>query len=222
MSTIKIEFPAGDPAAAAAFAVALGILAGNDKPDIDFADFAEPEAPPPGKPADTAAEPETLEHSATTAEPSSSTPVDTKGVVFNAQFCANAKDPYYGTGKRMGQWKKGKGVDEAAYDAWYNGELAKLTAVPTEQTVINTASAFGAATRTPAGVPASSAAPVDVGSFMAWVSEKQAAGLLTQEQVNQGWTTAGVDFAGLFNSPPDAMKAGIAKIYGILSQIAGA
>ena len=156
-------------------------------------------------------------------------PTDTKGVPFNAEYCGQAKEPFYGSGKRSGQWKKRKGVEDAAYDEWYAGELAKLQASPASQTQaevgeddhqpepVNSAAAFGSAQQAPAN------APQNTGEFMGWVSEKQAAGLLTQDQIQAAYTQAGVQVTDLF-PPTDAATVAqrIGQLYGILSATAGA
>jgi hypothetical protein len=56
-----------------------------------------------------------------------SVPRDKKGVAFDIKYCAQAADPFYGTGKQAGQWKKRKGVLEETYDAWYSTHLASVS-----------------------------------------------------------------------------------------------
>ena len=138
--------------------------------------------------------------------------VDTKGVPFNAEFCGRAAKPYYASGKRSGQWKKRQGVDELAYDNWYAAELAKVVPATTgqdnQQAAINTASAFGGQQRqqqdgdaNTADVNTGEVAPHDAGTLMAWVSEMQAAGRITQEQVNTAYQQAGVTMPDVFPGP---------------------
>lgn len=252
MSTIKIEFPAEDKVAAAAFSTALATIAGDqivavpavqehthhqDAPgasttavDDQFAADSEQEhEEEPGKSAEPAAT-ETTQTTGTAeaaASAGNDAPRDTKGVPFDSNFCGQAKDPYYGSGKRAGQWKKRKGVDDAAYDTWYAEKLAKLAppAGQQEEAPVNTAGAFappaaaGGATPPP---PAASNAPQDTGSFMGWVSEKQAAGALTQEQVNAAWAEAGVEMGDLFNKAPEEVAANIKKVYDVLVAKVGA
>lgn len=153
------------------------------------------------------------------------TAVDLNGVAFNAEFCSTAKDPFYKSGnKRAGQWKKRQGVEEAAYDTWYAASLdaAPTTAsTPAIDTPINTADAFGNATTT----PQESAAPVpsDCGSFMGWVSAKQAAQLLTQEEIGAAYKQAGVEVMDLFPPNDISTVAGrVASLYNILVAKAGA
>lgn len=170
----------------------------------------------PSQPEETEAEPT---GTAPTAEPDSNTPstsgapVDTKGVAFDANYCGQAKDPYYATGKRSGQWKKRKGVDDADYDAWYASQLGDSAPAPE----VNTSAAFGA----PAEQPETTAAPATTGEFMGWVSELQAAGRLTQEHVNQAYAANGLGINALF--PPNTeeqIATNIAKLYEALSHVA--
>lgn len=170
----------------------------------------------PSQPEETEAEPT---GTAPTAEPdlsapsTSGAPVDTKGVAFDANYCGQAKDPYYATGKRSGQWKKRKGVDDADYDAWYSSQLGDSAPAPE----VNTSAAFGA----PAEQPEVTTAPTTTGEFMGWVSELQAAGRLTQEHVNQAYAANGLGINALF--PPNTeeqIAANIAKLYEALSHVA--
>lgn len=48
---------------------------------------------------------------------------DDKGVAFNEDYCAKAKEPFYTSGPKTGQWKKRQKVEQAAYDAWYAEQL---------------------------------------------------------------------------------------------------
>jgi len=236
MSTIKIEFPAEDKVAAAAFSTALATIAGDQIVAVPAVQEhthqqeAEAEAETTGAPApslfDEQQEQEE-EPGKSAASAGNDAPRDTKGVPFDSNFCGQAKDPYYGSGKRAGQWKKRKGVDDAAYDTWYAKELAKLAppAGQQEEAPVNTAGAFAppaaAGTATPPP-PAASNAPQDTGSFMGWVSEKQAAGSLTQEQVNAAWAEAGVEMGDLFNKAPEEVAANIKKVYDVLVAKVGA
>jgi len=246
MSTIKIEFPAEDKVAAAAFSTALATIAGavpavqehthQQEAEAETTGAAAPslfdkqqeQEEEPGKSAEPAAT-ETTQTTGTAeaaASAGNDAPRDTKGVPFDSHFCGQAKEPYYGSGKRAGQWKKRKGVDDGAYDAWYADELAKIDEFSDEEeTPVNTAGAFapapaaGAATPPP---PAASDAPKDTGSFMGWVSEKQAAGALTQEQVNAAWAEAGVEMGDLFNKAPEEVATNIKKVYDVLVAKVGA
>lgn len=147
---------------------------------------------------------------------------DTKGVIFDPEFCGEATEPFYGSGKRAGQWKKKRGATEESYNAWYAAQVALVAAGNTakDEEPINTAGAFGGGDdNQPAGDPV----PEDCGAFMGWVSAKQAAGLLTQEDIGDAYSQAEVQVTDLF--PPnheDAIKPRIAALYDILVVKAGA
>lgn len=156
--------------------------------------------------------------------------LDTKGVPFDANFCANAADPFYGSGQRAGQWKKRKGVADEAYDAWYEERLQDLAPAGTVtvntgdeggQPLANTAGAFGAAGNTAAATTGAKA-PTNAGEFMAWVSEKQAAQRLTQPNIAAAYQFAGLQIADLFGADAAVVARNVSSLYSILSQTAGA
>lgn len=173
-----------------------------------------------GKPADTATGPDTSTETPTLDPAAAGNPqVDPKGVPFNALHCGKSEKPFYASGKTKDQWKKRKGADQAAYDNWYAGELAKLPAVggpdtqtPAEQPV-NTADAFNKQQDT---TTEQAPAPTDAGTFMQWIAEQQTAGLLAQTDIDGAYNLTGVNVADLFN-PATAPEA-VAKVYGVLSQ----
>lgn len=148
--------------------------------------------------------------------------LDEKGVPFNAEFCGKAAKPFYGSGKKKGQWKKRQGVDEDAYDEWYAGELlgAGITEgtddEPADDTPIETASAFGGQATGGNEQPAGDT-PKDAGELMAWVAEMQAGGHLEATSVQTAYANAGVSPADLFN-PATSTKA-VADVYTILSNM---
>lgn len=155
---------------------------------------------------------------------SSDRKVDTKGVQFHSDFCGIAADPFYSTGKRAGQWKKRKGVTDGDYDFWYTGKLSELDEEREDENAggaVNTAGAFAAGGQQ--NEPAAISAPKDTGSLMAWVSEKQAAGLLTQDDIAAAYSAAGVQITDLF-PPNDAatIQGRIAQVYYPLANKAGA
>lgn len=218
---IKIEFPADRPDLARIMGEAL-ILVAEASPAAERKAIEEAEAPKSMAAAFTA-EPEEADTIGTaptaapeSTDPSPSTaPVDTKGVAFDANFCGQAKDPYYATGKRSGQWKKRKGVEDVDYDAWYESRLQPGAA----QAAIDSAAAF---TSAPAPAEPECSAPTTAGEFMGWVSELQAAGRITQEHVNQAYATCGLGINALF--PPNTeeqISNNIAQLYGALSHVAG-
>lgn len=128
--------------------------------------------------------------------------VDEKGVAKDDKYCATAAKPFYGSGKRKGQWKKrggAAGVTEEEYDAWYATQLATTTPTTAEpeEKQFDTSNAFGASTNEP---PKEN--PKNVNELMVWISERQAAGHLTQEQVTDAYAANEVtDIMALFSMP---------------------
>lgn len=154
--------------------------------------------------------------------------VDHKGVPFDPAFCGEAAEPFYGSGKRAGQWKKRRGVEEADYDAWH---ASQCTAAPAsaeaepDAAPANAGAAFAPPASTAASAPTTPAQPTPstAGELMQWVSEKQAAGLLTQADVNAAYAQAGVALGDLFPpTAPDVVAQNVAAAYAVLAQRAGA
>ncbi len=149
--------------------------------------------------------------------------VDERGVPFSVKFCAEAKEPFYASGPYKGQWKKGRGVDQALYDEWYARALP-AESQQTQQTQVNTAAAFGGT----GGTPSPSAfdakpAPTDAGALMGWISEKQAADLLVQADIDTAYTMAQVSVMDLFPpNTPQVIAQRVGVLYQILSQKVGA
>lgn len=169
----------------------------------------------------------TDEEESGTGSAGSSAEVDTKGVAFDVNFCSRAADPFYSSGPRAGQWKKRKGVDDAAYDKWYEdrlldlapaGELKEQSDDEDNTAPVNTGAAFGNHQQASASKPA----PQNAGEFMGWVSEKQAAGVLKQEQIQAAYSMAGIGVADLFKPDVAAVGQAVATLYGILSSQVGA
>lgn len=159
-----------------------------------------------------------------TAEPpAADTRLDHNQVPFNDEFCGESEKPFYASGKRAGQWKKKRNVDDAAYDAWYAETLTGCNTEPestdSTDTGIDTANAFGANGKT--DDPAGATVPQDCGQFMAWVSELQAAGRLTQVQVAAAYTNCGIDMMDIFPpAEPAAVAARVAQLHTFLSATA--
>ena len=151
--------------------------------------------------------------------------VDEHGVEKDPEFCGTAAKPFYGSGKRKGQWKKRQGVTDTAYDEWYADELAVVDAIDAtvedgytevEDEPVDTAAAFGA--EETAAKP--TGAPTEAGEFMGWLAEKQAAGVLNQEQIGAAYAAAGVQVTDLFpgdGKDEDTIAAAIAGVYAILA-----
>jgi hypothetical protein len=153
-------------------------------------------------------------------EPGNLPQIDPKGVAFHAAFCGIAAKPFYESGKQSGQWKKRKGVDQAAYDAWYAEQLAALGAAASAETApVDTAGAFNG----DGAEPVHTHAPTTCGDFMGWASKKQAAELLTQADITEAYATAGLVITDLFPPNDDAVIAErVAVLYAALSAKAGA
>lgn len=157
------------------------------------------------------------------ATPGDAARLDLKGVPFDARYCANAQDPFYASGKEAGQWKAKRGLAAGVYENWYATQLATTTQAPADEDTdptptVATGAAFGAAPQQPAGPILRTA-----GEFMAWVSEKQTAGKLTQEAINAAYAQLGIRVQDLFPPTPDNVIANnIAALYGHLSPFAGA
>lgn len=161
-------------------------------------------------------------------EPTNDAPADgrkdQKGVVFNPTFCANAKEPFYSSGAMLGQWKKARGCDQGAYDAWYANELGKVQANWQEKSAdlgvnTNAAAAAFSSQAAAANTQTVPVAPTTGGELMKWVSERQAANVLNQADIDSAWAATGFGVADLFG--PNA-AAVLASVYGILSAKAGA
>lgn len=177
----------------------------------------------PAQPGTTAAAPHDgdAELSHTAADSSRR---DMKGVAFDPAYCANAAEPFYGSGKEKGQWKTKRGVAAEVYAAWYAAQLAGATQAASDEDSDNTApvqtgAAFGAAPVSSVTAPA----PRNAGEFMAWVAEKQTAGKLTQDAINAAYVNLGIRVQDLFPPTPENIIANnIASLHRELSAVAGA
>lgn len=234
---IKITFPAHDRASAAAFGAALVEL--SQKPFIPYPgsdmDPPEEETPFDRVAANAYAEniesgiKETLEQGAaavnavlgeqydvTIKVPDLPVRADSHGVPFDPAFCADAKDPFYASGKRNGQWKKKRGVSDEGYDAWHYSHRLDTTANQVNQSV-DTSAAFGEPAK-----GAITTAPQTTGEFMVWVSEQQAAGRITQEDLGNAYQSANLAVTDLFDKTLDAasIQANVDALFAILSPLA--
>lgn len=141
--------------------------------------------------------------------------VDEKGVPFNPELCSKAAIPFYGSGKKKGQWKKRQGVDEDAYDEWYAEALLGAKVETVEDTAATettsdsnvAANAFG---NQP--VTTNENVPQDAGQLMKWVSEQQAAGNINQQQVTDAYTALQLPFDAVMN-PAYPVADNCAAIY---------
>lgn len=140
--------------------------------------------------------------------------VDEKGVPFNAEFCSKAAVPFYGSGKKEGQWKKRQGVDEQAYDDWYADALFSDKIEEDEPAATETTSDSNLAANAFGNqhAAADEAAPQDAGQLMKWVSEQQAAGNISQQQVTEAYTALQLPFDAVMN-PAYPVAQNCAAIY---------
>ncbi len=131
--------------------------------------------------------------------------VDNNGVSFNAEFCGEAKEPFYASGKNKGQWKKRKGVEEIDYNQWYL-DVSKIidTKPDTRQTdTLDTSGAFGGQKQ----ATEDKQVPKDCGEFMGWVSAQQAAGHLNQHDITDAYAKLKLQVTDLF-PPNDSATVG--------------
>lgn len=140
--------------------------------------------------------------------------LDEKGVPFNAEFCSKAAVPFYGSGKKKGQWKKRQGVDEQAYDDWYADALFSDKIEEDEPAATETTSDSNLAANAFGNQQAAAdeAAPQDAGQLMKWVSEQQAAGNISQQQVTEAYTALQLPFDAVMN-PAYPVAQNCAAIY---------
>ena len=170
--------------------------------------------------------------------------LDEKGVGFNTDFCGKAAKPFYGSGKDKGQWKKRQGVDKDDYDAWYATSLAAVGTTETagqDQQVdtssafqgqgdnvsqINTAGAFAGGQNGEVVNDGQNHQPqkqggltfADAGAFMQWLSEQQAAELITAGDIDSAYESTQSSMGDLFD--PSKSANAIAAVYNFLSNIA--
>lgn len=162
-------------------------------------------------------EPALSQLSYTTAE--GGTRRDMKGVAFDEAYCANAAEPFYGSGKEKGQWKAKRGLAAGVYESWYMARLVNDVADADTPPTVQTGAAFGAPVVSSLAAPA----PRSAGEFMAWVAEKQTAGKLAQDVINTAYVSLGVRVQDLFPPTPENIVANnIGALYRELSAVAGA
>lgn len=216
--TIRIEFPADRTDLAEAFGDVLLKIAGRTP--------RQESAPP-------ALKPDTADTTAASADvpalnpPADAPPVDNKGVPKDLTYCANAKDPFYTSGRREGQWKRRQGVAEADYDKWYAGQLAKVSQVDggnaspslfdgeeEQYSADDLAAAFGASGST------ATVLPRDVNEFMAWVSTQTTEGTITKEQVNNAFNELQIPYTALSSqSNPQDVAHNIKRLVEYLTSV---
>lgn len=149
---------------------------------------------------------------AVTLEGKGTTILDENRVARNPALCANAKDPFYKSGARKGQWKKAKNVTDLDYDTWYAAAPKhEATAPDTTQDEpagkVDSSKAFGSQEPEEEGV----LPPTNPGEYMAWVSERQTAGHLPQPMIDEAFKQTGVTMATMFSD-----DQAVGKLYNFL------
>ena len=133
--------------------------------------------------------------------------VDDNNVAFDPKFCGKARQPFYTTTKRKGQWKRRQGVDENEYDIWYASQLLPAPQVvepPVQPQQPATTEAFSGQPE-PNPVP-SVTIPQGAGEMMLWISEQMNAGHLTQGDVDNAYSVTQLTPAQLFSGDPAAIS----------------
>jgi hypothetical protein len=199
---IKIEFPADRPDIAEAMGRALLAIShplevSGIKPEESAGEIEESEE---------LQRIETAEHQkslfgegapqATVGQLEPAAFLDEKGVVFNADFCGEAKEPFYASGVMKGQWKKKRGVDQKDYDAWYQSALPAANTAPPPP-------ANGA----PPPPPPPKNDTLSAGELIVFICENQAGGNLTQQDIDAAYEKVGVkDVKEIFDDEDLVLK----------------
>ncbi len=139
-------------------------------------------------------------NAAENAQASNPGEVDQKGVAKDGKYCADAAEPFYKSGKYKGQWKKrggANGPSQEAYDAWYAGELQKVT-TPSTNTPAPAEEAFDVGSTWSAPAANTPAAPTNPGELFAWVAEMQTAQRLTQADIDQAYAANNLTVPQMF------------------------
>ncbi len=139
-------------------------------------------------------------NAAENAQASNPGEVDQKGVAKDGKYCADAAEPFYKSGKYKGQWKKrggANGPSQEEYDAWYAGELQKVT-TPSTNTPAPTEEAFDVGSTWSAPAANTPAAPTNPGELFAWVAEMQTAQRLTQADIDQAYAANNLTVPQMF------------------------
>jgi hypothetical protein len=140
--------------------------------------------------------------------------VDEKLVIFDAKYCGEAAVPFYASGKRKGQWKKRKSVEEVDYDEWY---ASKLEQTPTQTQIVrdepapDPEKAANAFKKSPV---VDVKAPANFGELMAWFSGQQTAGNYESHHLEQAFKTLNLSTLDLVQDPTGA---NIAAVYEYLA-----
>lgn len=240
--TIKIEFPADNVNLARIFGEALLQYSGAA---VNFTKLAEETKPAPKKKEPTPSqkafapkeptpsifdtapvveEPAPVVEPEPEPEPEPTVKNDANGVPFDEKYCT---DVVVKSGKNKGQWKPNDEVSPAEFRRWY------ATQVPAEEEVAKpvkrarkTVSEAGrkiGPVEPPVGQPAvkrEEIKPHDCATLMAWISDRQALGFLTQEDFSQACSALNLTVRDLFPPvPEDEIKARISKLEAYLRDL---
>jgi hypothetical protein len=139
--------------------------------------------------------------------------VDEKLVVFDAAYCGEAAVPFYASGKRKGQWKKRKSVDEVDYDTWYASKIVldELEEVERDEPAPDTTKAANAFKKSPV---VEENAPKNFGELMAWFASQQAAGNYDAHHLEAAFKTLKLSTLDLVQ---DTTGEKIAQVYEYLA-----
>jgi hypothetical protein len=160
------------------------------------------------------------EEPAVVAEETQGLPLDHNGVPHSAEWCCalSSKSTFYGSGKKAGQWKKRVNTDEAGYDAWYAGELAKLQGPGAEtDTPYDVAAAFGAEAATGGEDPEYFENGADL---MVWVGEQTALGVMDQTDLEAACKACHLQPTDLFPTSPNMVDNCAAVHSELLAKVA--
>jgi hypothetical protein len=139
--------------------------------------------------------------------------VDEKLVVFDAKYCGEAAVPFYASGKRKGQWKKRKSVEEVDYDEWY--ALEQESDEPVQQKTDEPAPDHDKAANAFKKSPVVDAkAPENFGELMAWFSTQQTAGNYEAHHLEQAFKTLKLSTLDLVQ---DTTGEKVAQVYEYLA-----
>lgn len=179
--TIKIELPANNASLIRAIGAALAEYEyvpdddllpvpgyvptkGDEGIEVDLSDEVHiTKTSTPGPSTTTIEDPAAAETPETPENPGEAPTVDEKGVMFIPAVCAVAKEPFYASGPRKGQWKKKRGIDDLNYDTVYlnavNQVTAAATTTPATTGLSEAEEAFGDQTKTTADPAATNVTP---------------------------------------------------------------
>jgi hypothetical protein len=135
--------------------------------------------------------------------------VDEKFVVFDAKYCGAAMVPFYASGKRKGQWKKRKSVDEVDYDKWYAAQLEQTIAPDLQEKDEPAPDPEKAANAFKKSPVVEVKAPENFGELMAWFSGQQTAGNYEAQHLERAFKALNLSTLDLVQDPTGANVAAV-------------